>query len=69
MTLYKGESKDRYFPRWKMAFETVDEAAKASVDAFENVEAVSEFLTSANFDHQGLKLLRYFYKLKRDKES
>lgn len=65
ITLYTGETSKRYFPNWRMAFEAPLEKTFRQVVEFENLNEASDFLDQADLEHQGIRLLRYFYELKR----
>lgn len=64
VTLYKGESDRRYFPDWRMAFEATMEKTFRQMKEYENLGQASDFLQNADYSHQGLKLLRFFYEVK-----
>lgn len=66
-TLYKGETDKRYFPDWRMAFEATLEKTFRQMKEYENLEEASDFLKNADYSHQGLRLLRYFYEIKKNR--
>ena len=64
LTLYEGETDHRFFPHWRMAFEAVMEKTFREMTEYENLNEASDFLEASQDEHQGLKVLRYFYNLK-----
>ena len=69
ITLYTGETPNRYFPHWRMAFEATPEKTFRQVEEYENLNEASDFLVKADCDHPGLRLLRYYYAIKKNKVS
>ncbi len=58
-----GNSDQRYFPDWRMAFEPVDEDTVHRAEAL-SMEAAEDFISRAEGEHLGIKLLRLFYQMK-----
>lgn len=65
LKLFSGNEEKRHFPDWKMALRVVDEATFNKIDAYETLEEGDRFLNQINDDHIGLRMLRYFYDMKK----
>jgi len=63
--LFNGETDKRHFPNWKMAMEVVDKETFSKIDSYESLADGNQFLEEVNDDHLGLKMLRYFYELRK----
>ena len=63
--LFFGDTDRRHFPNWKMALQVVDEATFSKIDSYESLDEGDRFLQELNDDHVGLKMLRYFYEMKK----
>ncbi|MFM1875254.1 MAG: hypothetical protein RL266_991 [Bacteroidota bacterium] len=63
--LFSGETDKRHFPNWKMALEVVDRAKFSEIDSYESLDEGDRFLNQIDDAHMGLKMLRYFYEIKK----
>lgn len=63
--LFSGQTDKRHFPDWKMALQVVDKATFSSIEAYEPLSEAERFLNEVNDDHIGLKMLAYFYEMKK----
>ena len=63
--LFFGDTDKRHFPNWKMALQVLDEATFSRIESYESLAEGDRFLQELNDDHAGLKMLRYFYEMKK----
>jgi hypothetical protein len=63
--LFSGDADRRHFPNWKMALEVVDKTAFSNIESYESLSEGNQFLQDLDDGHIGLKMLRYFYEMKR----
>lgn len=63
--LFFGDTDKRHFPNWKMALQVLDEATFSKIESYESLAEGDRFLQELNDDHVGLKMLRYFYEMKK----
>ena len=65
LKLFSGNEEERHFPKWKMALKVVDESTFKKINAYESLEEGSRFLNQINDGHIGLRMLRFFYEMKK----
>ena len=63
--LFFGDTDKRHFPNWKTALQVLDEATFSKIESYESLAEGNRFLQELNDDHVGLKMLRYFYEMKK----
>lgn len=63
--LFFGDTDKRHFPNWKMALQVLDEATFSKIESYESLAEGDRFLQELNDDNVGLKMLRYFYEMKK----
>jgi hypothetical protein len=63
--LFSGDVDKRHFLSWKMSLEVLDKAAFSNIEAYESLDEGDQFLQHLDDEHIGLKMLRYFYEMKR----
>lgn len=65
MILFEGETSKRHFPDWKMAMQVVDESTFKNIQSYEPLKDGERFLKEVEDEHIGIKMLRYFYEMKK----
>ena len=62
--MFSGPSDKRYFPDWKMAYESVDESLAEKIKAYEPLETGLAFVEDRLEEHFALEMIHYFCELK-----
>jgi hypothetical protein len=62
--LFSGNTDKRHFPNWKMSLQVLDESTFSN--SYESLDDGDRFLKEVNDDHIGIKMLAYFYDMKKN---
>lgn len=64
--LFSGNTDKRHFPNWKMSLQVVDKATFSKIGSYKSLDNGDRFLQEIDDNHIGLKMLAYFYEMKKN---